>query len=217
MLKRGVWTILVAAVLVLSTPRTGSGGIGEWIWEMSGPSMFGVGLECKYTLNGKLDLEHCYLVGAPIARGTPPDTRRLRLSLESGIYFSLGKNASGQDYEFGKTWMATFDPMLEVVSHECGGLAIYHGILGVSYNFLAGVDMDSFINVALKLRPIGFQFGRYNFEYNMRVYPNGFTADEFGKLPVVTSDNRPETVHGFSFGIALGERVPKKGAPKPAP
>ena len=50
MLKRGVWMVLVWRLLVLATPRTGSAGIGELIWEMSGPQFVGGGIQCKFTL-----------------------------------------------------------------------------------------------------------------------------------------------------------------------
>ena len=121
------------------------------------------------------------------------------------MYFSLGKNAGGQDYEFGKTWMLTFDPMFEMVTKEKqgGNFAVYHGLLGVSYNLLLGSEFRRFTNAAFKLRPLGVSYKRVNFEYNLRVYPNGFSADEFGKLPLVPEANRAEAVHGFSIGIAI--------------
>jgi len=204
MSTRRLWTVASVLAITLAFPRSGAAGISEWIWEMSGPSMVGVGLECKVSLTGSL--EQCYLTAKRLGRSAVVTGSRFRFSLETGVYFSLGKDSGPLDFEFGKTWMATFDPMIELVTRDRAGenYSIYHGILGLSYNYLVGTEFEAFTNVAFKLRPIGIRYKRMNFEYNLRVYPNGFTADEFGKLPVVIDDNKPEATHGFSVGIALG-------------
>ena len=77
--------------------------------------------------------------------------------------------------------------------------------MGVSYNFLFGPDFKRFSNVGLKLRPIGYRHGRVNFEFDMRLYPNGFSADQFGKT-AAPEPNTAEVTYGFSMGIAFAER-----------
>jgi hypothetical protein len=211
MLKRGVWMVLGVAVLVLSTPRTGSAGIGELIWEMSGPQMIGGGIQCKYTIG--FTLEQCY-VTVPIpplgVSGVP--RKRLRLSFDGGVYVSTGKDSGDIDYEAWKTWMLAFDPMIELVTWDNGDTdfknrhEVYHGIAGFSYNFLFGSDFGSFSNAAIKVRPVGYRHGRFNFEFDMRIYPRGFTAADFGKVSPTPDPVKTEVTYGVSLGIAFKQR-----------
>jgi hypothetical protein len=210
MLQRGAWIVLGTLVLILSTPRDGRAGIGELIWEMSGPQMVGGGVQCKFDFNGNLDI--CYVsfpVPGPVAKVA--HERRFRVSMDGGVYVSTGKNAGGVDYEAWKTWMLAFDPMIELVTsdnQQPGGARRewYHGIMGVSYNFLVGSDFKRFSNVGLKLRPIGYRRGRVNFEFDLRIYPSGFTASQFGKESTTPEPNRAEVTYGFSMGIAFAPR-----------
>jgi hypothetical protein len=200
---------MVASVFafMLVGPRVAEAGIGEFIWEMSGPQMIGGGLQCKFNLQG--EVEQCY-VTVPITTSLrdAPQKRRFRISLDGGIYVSTGKNAGGVDYEAWKTWMLAFDPMIEFVTKDNRTDTLrdrrewYHGIMGVSYNVLFG-DFRRFANVGLKLRPIGYRRGRFNYEFDVRIYPNGFTADQFGKA-AEPEPNRAEVTWGLSLGIALG-------------
>jgi len=205
-MRRRLWigALVFAALLVF--PRTGSAGIGEVILELSGPQFVGGGLECKFTLQGIL--EQCYAVVPGVAReGSIAKVRRVRLSIEGTGFVSTGKNSNGVDYEFGHIWMLSFDPMLEYVSLERPPLTIYHGFLGASYNLFFGKDFDAFANVALKLRPIGVRIKGVAFEYNIRLYPNRFTPEQFGKTSVTPSTTTTtEAVHSFSFLIPIGKK-----------
>ena len=213
MLKRGVSTLLVTALMILATPRTGSAGIGEWIWEMSGPQFVGGGIECKVTLHWELEV--CYVTfPIPVSLRTLKPKVRYRLSLEGGLYGSTGKDSNGVSYEAGEAWMFAFDPMIELVHHDNwlpGGdrAEIYHG-LGFSYNrlFGGGDDWDAFNNAAIKIRPLGVRFGRQNIEFDLRIYPNRFNASDFGKVSLVPEDNGGEVVWSISYGIALGKYKP---------
>jgi hypothetical protein len=191
---------------MLALPRIAHAGIGEFIWEMGGPQMVGGGIECKFALNG--DLELCYITVpiSPLAKA-PDRPRRFRFSIDGGVYVSTGKNAGGVDYEAWKTWMLAFDPMIELVTwdnqNNDNRKELYHGIMGVTYNFLFGPDFKRFANAGMKLRPIGYRYQRFNFEFDLRIYPNGFTADQFGKA-AAPEPNRAEVTYGFSMGIAFG-------------
>jgi hypothetical protein len=71
--------------------------------------------------------------------------------------------------------------------------------MGMSYNFLVGPHFEGFSNVAFKLRPVGLSIkGRLNIEYNIRVYPSGFNAADFGKVPADPAERKPELVQGIS-------------------
>lgn len=188
-------------VVMLALPSVAQAGIGEFIWEMSGPQFVGGGLECKFTLAG--DLEQCYAVAGLRKKGAA--TPKVRLSLEGTAYVSTGKNSEGTDYEFAQVWMFAFDPMLEYVSRDRDSLKIYHGFMGVSYNLFVGKGFDPFPNVALKLRPIGVRVKAVAVEYNIRLYPNRFTPDEFGEDPLPTTNGRAEAVHSVSILIPIGK------------
>lgn len=213
MMRRLGWTILVAVALLLSTPRTGSAGIGEWIWEMSGPQFVGGGIECKVTFNWELEI--CYVaLPVPIGVSSQKPKVRYRLSIEGGLYGSTGKDSNGVEYEAGDAWMFAFDPMIELVHHDnflsgSDRAEIYHG-LGFSYNrfFGGGEDWDAFNNAAIKVRPIGVRFGRNNIEFDLRIYPNRFNPSDFGKVPVLPEGTGGEVVWSLSYGIAIGKYKP---------
>jgi hypothetical protein len=215
MLKRWRWTVAGTCVLLLATPREGSAGIGEWIWEMSGPMMVGGVVECRYSvLDGGWD--SCTVSGVPL-RQRKYD-QKLWLALAGGIYGSTGKNSDGTDYRGGKVWMLAFDPMIEIQSAGNDRFGIYHGVFGVSYNLMFGPDFSSFTNAAFKLRPIGFfvpfiKNTKLDVAYNLRLYPNGFSADAFGLTSEVPSGPGTETVHSISIGLRLPLPGNKPAAP----
>src|SRR5262245_44245158 len=203
MSKRGLLIGTCMVTIVLAFPRTGSAGLADFILEMSGPQMVGLLAQCRIAVGGAF--EDCRAAPGMRIAGQGGQSR-VHLTLEGGPYFSTGKNEGGQNYVFFKIGMLAFDPMLEVESVSRPGFSMYHGVLGVSYNFLFGSGVDAFTNVAFKLRPIGIAFpvGRgwkLEVEYNLRLYPNGFTADEFGKTPVVPASTTTEAVNSFSFGL----------------
>jgi len=49
-------------------------------------------------------------------------------------------------------------------------------------------------------RSLGFRHPLLEVSYTLRVYPRGFTAEDFGKAPS-SPDNDWEAVHGFTFGV----------------
>lgn len=200
----GMAVCLVVALLAF--PRAGSAGMGEVILGMSGPQLIGYPLiQCRVVLDSTA--RSCEVSGRTFAGRWAQS--KIRLTLEGGPYFSTGKDAEGQDYQFFKIGMLAFDPMLEIESWRSTSenrFAVYHGVLGVSYNLLFGSGFDSFTNVALKVRPIGVMFPagkrfRVEVEYNLRLYPNAFSADEFGKVPLVPASTTGEAVHSFSFSV----------------
>jgi hypothetical protein len=80
-------------------------------------------------------------------------------------------------------------------------------VLGVSYNLLHGDAFPTFSNAALKLRPAGIvipfstNWG-VDFSYNLRLYPRGFTPEDFGKVSLPDAEpGRGEAVHSFVIGF----------------
>ena len=206
----GIGVLVLAALLAV--PRTGSAGIGEVILELSGPKMFGVGLECRLLLSG--DWESCK-VSTPtgLLFGENQPNRKTWLALGGSFYWSLDSDVNGQHYDTGEVKMWSLDPMLEIESKSWGEaddlrLQIYHGILGVSYNLIHGENFPTFSNVAFKLRPFGIvvpfsENWGVDFSYNVRLYPNAFEAEDFGKVtvPGLAPGAGAEFVQSFVVGL----------------
>jgi hypothetical protein len=206
MSKHRMWVVASLVALVLAVPRTSSADVWDWIWSMSGPQFTGPTAECWIEFDGTVD--HCNLFVKQVGvrtEGAPKS--RLWFSLSGGLYFSTGKNSNGIDYEFGKAWMAAFEPMLMMKSPLWGDkFKLYHGVFGVTADWFAIFEenVDNFPNVGLKFRPIGIIINdRVNISYNLRLYPNKFASEWFGKRPVGTG-TQAEAVHSFAFGIRIG-------------
>ena len=187
-------TFGIALLALLAFPRAGSADLIDFIWEMSGPQMIGVGLlHCEYDLPD----------GDPRCRFISHEGQRhrvWRLALDATAYTSTGKSSGTHDYPFGRIGMVAVEPMLEVRSccTDEAGFSVHHGV-GLSYDFLFGRHFSRFNNFGVKITPIGITFKKFSAAYNVRVYPHGFTADEFGLGPQLFGLSRPrETLHGFS-------------------
>jgi hypothetical protein len=213
MSKQRMWVVTSLVALLLAMPRTSSADVWDWIWSMSGPQFTGPRAECWITLNGTVD--HCNLFIFPVAASKDhagaATNGNLWFSLSGGLYFSTGKNSNDIDYEFGKEWMAAFEPMLMMKSplspwRRGDTFKLYHGVLGITADYLftfTGAH-DNFPNVGLKFRPIGVIIkDRVNISYNLRLYPHKFASEWFGEPPVGTG-TQPEAVHSLTFGIRIG-------------
>lgn len=102
--------------------------------------------------------------------------------------------------------------------YECGRLRLqfYHGAVGMSYNVLWGRNIETFSNAGLKVRPFGIAvpvgsvrlFGKTwdlapDFSYDLRLYPQRFTAEDFGKTSTEPEPNGAEVVHSLVFGLRI--------------
>src|SRR5687768_12165953 len=104
--RRLVLCVIFLAVLV--APRTAYAGLGDLIWEMSGPMMIGWGLECDFVIkseSGKVPSKpDCNLFGRRLVSVYAPriTDRRLWMSFESRLFYSTGRNPkpNGDEIEF---------------------------------------------------------------------------------------------------------------------
>jgi hypothetical protein len=201
-------------IALLGVPREGTAGIVEVIIEMSGPKMYGFSVDCRLDFQG--NWQSCK-TSAPTT-GVAPFVQERKgafwLSLASGYYWSADKTVNGQDYDRFEVKMVTFDPMIEFASKSWPvGYAqlpvqLYHGLIGVSYNLLFGEAFPTFSNVGLKLRPFGIVIpvkGRFafDFSYDVRLYPTGFTAEDFGHVPLAPEGSGAEAVQSLVFGARV--------------
>jgi hypothetical protein len=190
-------------VALLGAPRPSSAGLLEIIWEMSGPQMIGLSYACMYGVTSR-SLEQCrigqlitkdWLVG----RGKGP-----YLVLGGGIFGSTSKDSSTQSYDWGEVWMVALEPGVAVRSYETSTVQIHHAA-GISYALLFGDDFRRFDKFAFTVTPIDVAYKRVAVGVKLRMYPNGFTDDEFKAFLPRVSGNRPfETTIGFTFSLIVG-------------
>lgn len=198
-------TAAIALLALLAFPRAGSAGIFDIIWEMSGPQMVSVFLlQCEFDLVN--DQPECLIYDKRVwgPQGVRAD-RRWSLSFDGALYTSTGKNSDTHRFEKFKSQMVAVEPMLTYRSYRSSGgnFSTHHGLLGASYNVLFGDEFDTFHKGGFKFTPIRITaWKRINAAYHLRVYPDGFTAEEFGAESLVsTMHPGRELVHGFSVGV----------------
>jgi hypothetical protein len=198
--------LAIALLALLMFPKGAQANIFDIIWTMSGPQMIGLTLHCEYDLeSNKLKTWECRefdyrFTGQLRSRRE----RKTWVSFDTTPYFSTGYDSNeGTDFEWFKTWMVAFEPILEIRSHTSpgGNVMLHHGLVGLSYDILFGSGFDTFDKFGLKFKPIGVTIKkRFNAAFTMRWYPNGFTGDEFGIGPRQDFNRDGEMLYGFSIG-----------------
>jgi hypothetical protein len=186
----------VALMTLLCLPRESAAGAGDLIWGMSGPQMVGVVLHCRVPVGESMTDCHVLNIGAADAAAGLPHW----LSLEGGFYASTGRNSDdGVSYRAFDVGMLTFEPLVE---WRWRGTGVRSGV-GVGYNFLFGMrrDFDKFDKFNIKFRVIAVESPTAHLAVNLRIYPRGFTSDEFGFGDRVDIDRPAEAVIGFSVGF----------------
>lgn len=202
MRHRWLGTTGIVLVTLLAFPSVGHASIWDFIWKLSGPQMWGLVFHCEYDLEN--NRTECRFIDKRIVGELERrDQRRTWLSLDTGIYTSTGMNSEGIEFKAFETNMLALEPMFEFRSYtsEEGYFMLHHGLAGVSYDVLFGSKFDTFQNVGLKFRPIGITWGRFNASYILRVYPDGFTADQFSRPRLEGVNREAEVTHGLSVGF----------------
>jgi len=212
MLRRYLGSLVLAWFGLLALPSAGRASIIDWIWTMSGPQMVGLVLHCEYDIQN--NISECRGLDYRFAgKLSPRQERRVWLSIDTGFYVSTSYDSETTKYSWFKDQMIAFEPMLEVRSYSsrpnaAGIRAVdyHHGLIGISWDLLTGTDHAAFDKFGLKFRPVGITIKKkWNMSYTLRLYPNGFSPDEF-EGPSVPNLNRPmEVLHGFTFGVLLGK------------
>jgi hypothetical protein len=210
-MTRWIAAIVTLLMVTLAMPRSGEAGILDFIWEMSGPQMLGLNHSCLYSpkegkwVQCRMDLKSPLTVKRADIKSRGP-----YFGFSAGLYGSTGVDSSTQNYIWGEIWMLELAPALVVRSYPrdgTGDVQIHHGV-GVAYErFFGGRtknpagSIDGFNKVAITLTPFDVTVKHVAFGVKMRLYPEGFTADQFKKGLPKASDRPFETTIGFTFSF----------------
>jgi hypothetical protein len=203
------WAVLCATLVF---PQTARAGLGDIIWEMSGPQMVGGIIRCRMPFgSGK---KECGI--RVLSKDTPPnpEVEHVWFAFEGGVYVSTGQNSGGTNYTAGSIWMFAFEPMLEfrydgdisaAYDRPRDGVpgvgAVYGGVGPLINRFLVKGDTPAFTKYGIKLRPIAIAWSGWAIEYNVRLYPDGFTPDQFGFGPPMDINREFEAVQSISVSV----------------
>ena len=212
MLRRRLAICLAVICATLVFPQHARAGLGDIIWEMTGPQMVGAIIRCRIPFGGGARQCGVQLVAPDpkLAAAQGTEAERVWVAVEGGPYVSTGKNAEDTDYKFGRIWMFAFEPMLEFRydgdisrAYEKNSRvgAVYGGFGPMVNRFLVKGPAESFTKYGIKLRPIAIAYNGWAIEYNIRLYPDGFTPDQFG-FGTPVDFNRPfEAVQSVSVSV----------------
>ena len=144
----------------------------------------------------------CDIFGSSPRRGHDPDIltdKRWWVNLEGAFYTSTGKNEGNTNYEAFRTFMLSFEPLVEVSLEEHGECSsVPWPRPGISFSVRAGlrpVHQRGLQGKARWRREIG---NRWELALNVRLYPDGFGADQFGFGPSPSGDRGFEQTWGFT-------------------
>ena len=203
MLRRIVILGLMMFAL-LGVPRRSDAGLLEFIWEMSGPQMIGSGASCLYTFG--LQKVECRLGGVFFRGAGGPDVNIHGpfLVLGGSGLVSTSKDSDTQQYGWFDANMVAFEPGVLVFSKvsPTSDLRIAHGT-GVTWGLLFGDKFRRFDKFGYSLVPIEVSYKKFIGALKIRIYPNGFTDDEFGFGPRLDFDRPAETTWGFSCSYLI--------------
>jgi hypothetical protein len=203
---------------VLGVPRPSHAGLLDFIWEMSGPQMLGFGYGCFLTT--QLKREECRVHGVPIpvdVKTGDPHRGGPFLVLDASYLFSTPRDPNAlEQYDWGHVQMLMLEPALAFRSIGESGrdtVRIYHGV-GFTWDYLIVKDARNFDKFGYKFTPIDVAYKQWAVALEIRLYPNGFTADEFGFGPRLNFNRPNETTYGFKVSWALGGNKPFGGGTK---
>ena len=202
MMRRRTMAAAVFLLAMLAAPRRSEAGLLDFIWEMSGPQMLGPGIMCMIATPE----DGCFGKSAvTVNRAALTSTSRQKqhgpyLFLHGDWTFSTGKDAGQVQFDFFETHRLAFAPQVMFRSGSARNVGFFHGG-GGSYEVLFGSGFDTFDKFGFVVTPVEAVFEHVSVAFRMRIYPNGFTPDEFGQGPRHDYDRPLERTYGFSLSL----------------
>jgi hypothetical protein len=196
MMLRRISILGMVLFALLGTPRVSHAGLLEFIWELSGPRLVGSGLGCLYSL--KMQKQECRIGGVfLLPESTKAGAHGPFIVLGGSALFSIPFDSETQHYGWFDANMVAFEPGVLGFSKvgSPSSWRLGHGA-GVSYGRLFGDNFKPFDKFAVSIIPIEATRGRWILGLKFRIYPNGFTDDEFGFGPRMSFDRPSEFTWG---------------------
>jgi hypothetical protein len=203
-MSRRMTAIGALLLVLLGIPRVSDAGILDFIWEMSGPQLIGIAEGCLYSVKDRKAVQ-CRLGDLPtfVSRHMDIESKGPFIGVGAGIYGSTGVDSRTQHYDWFQVGMLEVTFGASFRSYQAGGndgkeVQIHHGF-GVAYERLFGRGMSPFNKFAITVTPVDVTVKNIAFGVRLRIYPEGFTDDDFnGALPKV-SDKPFETTLSFTI------------------
>jgi hypothetical protein len=216
----------VVFLVAIMCPRMSSADMIDVLWKMSGPQLISLAsIEYRVPLaDGGLELikgivkndnktltlwDVVPLIPRPAADSldiSSAGAKKNWFAVAANVYASTSRDANATTpYDGWQVKMLAIEPRFDRLLHAHNCLAVYAGA-GISYDRLWGNGFSNFDKFAFKIRPVGVMLlDTVDLAFNIRIYPNGFTHDEFTET--TQSYSRPyEIVYGFSGGIAWSKK-----------
>ena len=218
---------LIALVLAGSARRS-EAGIGDFIWELSGPQMIGAGISCRFNFKGVL--QYCeFSAGTGLAMDIRNFEKRQRWFWSVGLagYVSTGKNnryddnlscPSGEfpcqgkeiDYHDFDHRMFSLEPTIDYlvgklhVGTRRDGMpreaSVFVGAGGALHH-VWNRDAGQFWKSGYKIVPVEIRTRKIAVAFNLRYYPDGFGVDQFGKGEPIDGNRPSEWTKGVSVSF----------------
>jgi hypothetical protein len=208
MSRRRLAVCFAVLCATLAYPEHARAGLGDIIWEMTGPQLVGGIVRCRVPFNGTAT--QCDV--RTLRTNETKEVEKIWFAAEGGVYVSTGHNGGGIPYEAWNIWMLTLEPMFEVrypsggdisqaYTRNSGVGAVYGGIGPMINRFLVKGPAEAFTKYGIKVRPIAIAYNGWAVEWNIRVYPDGVTPDQFGFGPPLTINRPFEAVQSISISV----------------
>jgi hypothetical protein len=214
MMARRIAAIGAVLCVLIGIPRASDAGILDFIWEMSGPQLIGVSEGCLYSPKDKKFVQ-CRLGDIPtfLRRHMDIKSKGPFIGFSAGLYGSTGVDSRTQQYDWFQVGMLELATGLSFRTYQGGGkddasgndgndVQIHHGF-GVAYERLFGKHMSAFNKFAITITPVDVTVKKIAFGVKLRIYPEGFTDDDFNSALPQVSDKPFETTISFTFGYVI--------------
>lgn len=198
----GIRRVLALVILgVLMTARPAHADWWDFIWEMSGPQMIGIGGGCEWSLQSddwRCDIPLRRFPGALKTRDQKRDDHWWAKT-DAFYYFSTAKNG----YDPGNVYGFGVDPMV-TYAYYGGGWRFSHGT-GVSLQRFWSADFaESINNVSFKIQLISAEVGiggtaKLKLAYNLRYFWDGFASAP----PGLSRKEGSEGTQGFVISVTF--------------
>ena len=208
MMRRRTMAAAVFLLAMVAAPRRSEAGLLDFIWEMSGPQMLGPSIGCMLTFKGNLE----WCVVSPLRANELLGEENLHgpfLFLGGEYTFSTGRDGTdGAKYKFFNTHRAAVTPALMFRAGTWKNVTLYHAA-GLTFERLFGVDdadFEAFNKAGFIFVPVEVAFPRFHVAVKFRLYPDGFTPDQFGQGAPYVGDRPHEWTVGFGVSFPLKKK-----------